>query len=380
MRGTGHTYRLNKFKPSLLPTVIRWNLSTLGSPTMTLIFLLRIGQAVTTGSVCVFRLPRLNACSVGPYSCASCLIFSNFVSTDTKYNVYRHSKTSEYVVRSLRYSLPNILHGHVDLVTPTTYFGTMRSMKATSFLQPNIKAIESSIQVDDTVDAASCAVRVTPSCLRALYNTASYTPKAAGKNSLGIAGYLNQYANYADLQVCTQIPLTFRPSPHDISIRLSLRCSAPTQLVEILLLWRSIMAGMISPIRVRKQIWIFNIRRVSRIPRQTHTTGIFPFQKNRVYSRSMKSHQIFSTGGSPPFKPDSNTLNNTNEPYLDWLTFILNQTTIPQTITTSYGDDEQSVPPDYANSVCNGFAQLGAKGISVMFSSGDFGWVLHGSL
>jgi tripeptidyl-peptidase-1 len=127
---------------------------------------------------------------------------------DTKYNVYRHSKTSEYVVRSLRYSLPNILHSHVDLVTPTTYFGTMRSMKATSFLQPNIKAIESSIQVDDTVDAASCAVRVTPSCLRALYNTASYTPQAAGKNSLGIAGYLNQYANYADLQTFFKM---FRP-------------------------------------------------------------------------------------------------------------------------------------------------------------------------
>jgi tripeptidyl-peptidase I len=84
-------------------------------------------------------------------------------------------------------------------------------------------------------------------------------------------------------------------------------------------------------------------------------------------------YQNFSTGGSPPFKPDSNTPNNTNEPYLDWLDFILNQTTIPQTISTSYGDDEQTVPPDYAANVCNGFAQLGAKGISLLFASGDFG-------
>ena len=50
-----------------------------------------------------------------------------------------------------------------------------------------------------------------------------------------------------------------------------------------------------------------------------------------------------STGGSPLFIPDSRTPANTNEPYLDWLNYILGQPTIPQTITTSYGDDEQTV-------------------------------------
>ncbi|KAJ7663816.1 peptidase S8/S53 domain-containing protein [Mycena polygramma] len=78
----------------------------------------------------------------------------------------------------------------------------------------------------------------------------------------------------------------------------------------------------------------------------------------------------YSTGGSPPFKADTAT---TTKPYLDWLNFILNQTTIPQTLTTSYGGDEQTVPQDYATSVCNLFAQLGARGSSIMFSSGDGG-------
>ena len=41
--------------------------------------------------------------------------------------------------------------------------------------------------------------------------------------------------------------------------------------------------------------------------------------------------------------------------------------------TTSYGDDEQTVPEDYAVQVCNLFAQLGARGSSIMFSSGDDG-------
>ena len=42
-------------------------------------------------------------------------------------------------------------------------------------------------------------------------------------------------------------------------------------------------------------------------------------------------------------------------------------------ISTSYGDDEQSVPLSFATSVCNSFAQLGARGVSLVFSSGDNG-------
>ena len=36
-------------------------------------------------------------------------------------------------------------------------------------------------------------------------------------------------------------------------------------------------------------------------------------------------------------------------------------------------DDEQTVSYDYATHVCNQFAQLGARGVSVMFATGDVG-------
>lgn len=81
----------------------------------------------------------------------------------------------------------------------------------------------------------------------------------------------------------------------------------------------------------------------------------------------------YNTGGSPPFTADLNTPDNTNEPYLTWLQYVLAQENVPQVISTSYGDDEQTVPLSYATSVCNGFAQLGARGISLLFSSGDAG-------
>lgn len=42
----------------------------------------------------------------------------------------------------------------------------------------------------------------------------------------------------------------------------------------------------------------------------------------------------YSTGGSPPYIADSNTPSNTNEPYLDWLNYIGNQTTIPATFSS----------------------------------------------
>jgi tripeptidyl-peptidase I len=104
-----------------------------------------------------------------------------------KYNVYRHVKTGVRVVRTLGFSLPRVLHDHIDLVTPTTYFGSSRSMSATHFLEP--------------VQAPSINNDVTVGFLRELYGTTDYNPSADGRNTIGIAGYLQQYANHVDLQV-----------------------------------------------------------------------------------------------------------------------------------------------------------------------------------
>ena len=50
-----------------------------------------------------------------------------------------------------------------------------------------------------------------------------------------------------------------------------------------------------------------------------------------------------STTGSPPFKPDNSTPSNTNAPYLDFLNYALDQDSFPHVLSTSYGDDEQTV-------------------------------------
>ena len=67
--------------------------------------------------------------------------------------------------------------------------------------------------------------------------------------------------------------------------------------------------------------------------------------------------------------------NGTNEPYLDQLTHLLSldNSNLPDVLVTSYAEDEQSVPYDYAEDVCNKFSQLGFRGVSVIFASGDTG-------
>lgn len=86
----------------------------------------------------------------------------------------------------------------------------------------------------------------------------------------------------------------------------------------------------------------------------------------------------YSTGGLGELVPDLDQptpSDDQNEPYLDFLSYVLAlpDDQLPTTLTTSYGEDEQSVPEPYTNKTCSLFAQLGARGVSVLFSSGDTG-------
>lgn len=248
----------------------------------------------------------------------------------TKYNVYHHPASGQRVVRTMGYSLPRELHSHIDVVAPTTYFGTIHSMRATSFLQPDIIPVSNAV---NAVVPSSCSSTITPTCLRDLYNTSTYIPAATNVNKLGVAGYLGEFASTSDLQTFFS---KFRPEAKGSS---------------------------------------FSIVQVNGGGNDQNSPGVEAnLDIQYTIGMSFPTPNIYySTGGSPPFNPDSQTPTNTNEPYLDWLNFILAQKTIPQVITTSYGDDEQTVPKDYAVKVCNMFAQLGSLGTTVFFSSGDFG-------
>lgn len=120
---------------------------------------------------------------------------------NTQYRIFEHEETKERLIRALNWSLPSYIHPHIDVVAPITSFARARSMKKTSFLEPTVPVLETTEFSGLAIPPASCNSAVTPSCLRTLYNTANYTPTATNINQIGIAGYLNEFANFADLKV-----------------------------------------------------------------------------------------------------------------------------------------------------------------------------------
>ncbi|KAI0265980.1 tripeptidyl peptidase A [Gloeopeniophorella convolvens] len=262
----------------------------------------------------------------------------------TEFRVWQHAQDGDVLVRTTQYSLPLNLDGHIELIHPTTAFTRARAHRATVHFSP-VKDASAAAPASDakiTVPGSgaivdpSCNATITVSCLKQLYNVGDYVPQATKENSIALTGYLEQYANFADLQQFyeDQVPAAVNTSFDVVLINNGHNNQTLDQ------------AGVEADLDVQFALGL-----------SFPTPGTF-----------------FSTGGSPPFDPDANTgSTNTNEPYSDWLDFILNQTMVPQTISTSYGDDEQTVPEDFAKRVCAGFAQLGARGVSLMFSSGDGG-------
>jgi len=133
------------------------------------------------------------------------------------YQLYRHTETSETVLRTIGYALPEALHEHVQTVAPTTYFGSPRALRQTSQLRPNGPTLPdgdpelqnelASLSLDGAVPA-NCSDIITPTCLRILYKTGGYVPRARGGNQLGITGYLGQYVSRSDLK---EFMICFRP-------------------------------------------------------------------------------------------------------------------------------------------------------------------------
>ncbi|KAF9559351.1 subtilisin-like protein [Agrocybe pediades] len=255
----------------------------------------------------------------------------------TKYDVYKHGSSGERVVRTLSYSLPQQLHAHIDVVSPTTYFSTLKTMQDINTLETDRRPLNDEVTraLPGTAAAvpSTCNTMITPTCLRDLYNTSSYVPAAVGSNQIGIAGYLDQFANFADLQTFFK---AFRKDAVGSSFTIIQVNGGGNDQTD---------PGVQANTDIQ------------------YSTGIvFPTQ-----------NIFYSTGGSPPFTPDSQNPTNLNSPYLDLLTFLLGQETVPQTLLTSYGDDEQTVPFDYATKVCQILATFGSLGTTVVFTSGGSG-------
>nr|GAT54755.1 predicted protein [Mycena chlorophos] len=274
---------------------------------------------------------------------------------DTKYHVWKNIKNGEYLVRTTSYSLPEHLHQHIELIQPTTLFGSFRRLTSTIYSKTPVHASSqdgpsSLARIVDpktgiSVDA-SCNQTITISCLKQIYNAVDY--KTRGKGSVAVTGYLGEFANRQDLQSLfkAEVPAAVGTTFKFISVNNGTDPQDPED------------AGG----EGKHMSSARDLASVTILSSQFAFGLSFPVPST-----------FYSTAGSPPFIPDLGTPTDTNEPYTEWLDFILNQKEPPSVVSTSYEDDEQSVPLSFAQRACAGFAQLGARGTSLTFSSGDGG-------
>ncbi|KAF8269622.1 subtilisin-like protein [Lactarius quietus] len=227
------------------------------------------------------------------------------------YQLYQHVETNDTVIRTISYSLPDSLHEHIKAVVPTTYFGSPLTKGMTRRMEE--------------VDLASRdpEVSVTPSVLRSLYKTENYVPAAEDQNELGIGGYVGEF-----------------PSPRDFELFMEKYRDVEDAKYTVEL----VNGGGYDPSNPGER---------ANVDIQSAAGIAYPTPLN-----------YYSTAGY---------VNAENDAYTHWLGYVLNQKTIPQTISTSYGVFEHTVPPEYAVRICYLFAQLGLRGVSVIFSTGDAG-------
>jgi tripeptidyl-peptidase-1 len=123
-----------------------------------------------------------------------------------KYHVWQHADSGEYIVRTTSYSVPSNLHEHIDVIQPTTIFSRVKGAESTIIFvddEPASKELANAQPIVDPVSGVtvdpSCNTTITISCLQQLYNFVGYKPSSKG-NSIGITGYLEEFANLQDLQ------------------------------------------------------------------------------------------------------------------------------------------------------------------------------------
>lgn len=262
---------------------------------------------------------------------------------DTEYHVYRHDDGSE-LVRAPKWSLPRHLHDHVDAIQPTTSF--MRAIKKAEVADPIPWPYPGITNPTSPELKKVCTINgTTPECFATLYKTKGYKQKVPGRNQIGFNNFLEEVPIRPDTKKFLQ---QYRPDA----------VAGASQYKFVTIDGGPAQDGPLTAAQLGN-----NTSLEANLDVQTIIGMTYPMPVT-----------AYSTGGAPPQIPDEAAGDPPgNEPYLVWMNYVLAQQRLPQVISTSYGDDEQTVPYAYAKRVCNGFAQLGARGISVLFSSGDGG-------
>ncbi|KAJ7639487.1 family S53 protease [Roridomyces roridus] len=235
-----------------------------------------------------------------------------------KYETFQHIESGKTYNRALSYSLPSEVASLIDHIHPTVVFNNPLS------LGPVLSA--PGLVSDAT--PSSCATTITPACLQSLYNIPKTKVTAAAGNSIAVAGFIDQYANSADLKSFLTKFRTDMSSSTTFTLQTLDGGSNPQS---------SSQAGVEADLDVQYTIGV--------------ATGV--------------PVSFVSVG--------DNWEDGDLEGFLDIVNFLSDEDDIPPVMTTSYGENESDMTKTLAFKLCDAYAAFGARGVSVIFASGDGG-------
>jgi len=269
-----------------------------------------------------------------------------------EFGVYQNAANARKIVRSLSYSLPQQLLDSIALVYPISYFPTLKPIEgvlkreATPSPAPGIAHLDKRLYRGNMTELLEACKAITPKCIAKLYNIDYLPPLGSLSGSaLGVASFLEQWINHTDVTSFVAkhgiFPET-RTSPGSFTVELINGGTNDESL-----------PGVEATLDME-----YSMPFIGSLPVVYLSTGGRP-------------EALSPTGEIVP----PSDFSNANEPYLEFLAYLLAKPDgkLPQVISISYTETEQTVPRDYATHVCDLFGRLAARGVSVIDASGDGG-------
>ncbi|KAL8835046.1 MAG: hypothetical protein Q9170_003474 [Blastenia crenularia] len=272
----------------------------------------------------------------------------------TKYNYYTHSSGQGHIACD-EYSVPQSISRHIDFIMPTVHFDTKiidrtddnkmekrdvdpthkpgspsniawNPKKGKTIAAPNLPT------PNIVYNLANCNQYITPECLRALYNFKNGT---LNKSSYGIVEYTPQAYLQGDLNLfysnlARQIPTGTAPTFDSID-------------------------GGVDQTTTQG----FNYNGESDLDLEYAIALVYP-QKVTLYQAG-----DLVEGASDSQYPDPNSGG--------YKSRDCGRYAPASVISTSYGYNEADLTPAYENRQCNEYMKLGLAGVTILYSSGDYG-------
>ncbi|KAJ7176986.1 subtilisin-like protein [Mycena filopes] len=235
---------------------------------------------------------------------------------------FQNADTNQTVHRTLAYSVPSGLEGSIHAVHPTTMFVSLYHCAA---VQSNPHSPPAAARPSSSSISPDCIASWTPACFQAQYGIPNTPPQPAA-NLFAVSGFENEFANQRDVQAFLK---DFRPDmdPNTTFSLISVDDGINNQLPAG--------AGVIT-IAMEYAVGLTNGLPVAFI-----STGTVP---NDVFTE-----------------------------FLDQANFLAASPSPPQTIVLTGPFRESVVAPEVANSLCNSYAQLAARGVSYILDTGLWG-------